>query len=206
MCCPNKEIRFDDFILTIGEDVYEPAEDSMLFAENLHVKKGSTVLDMGTGCGILAIVAAKKASNVLAIDVSPHAVRCAKQNATVNRLAERIGFLRTDLFSGLAGERRFDLILFNAPYLPCNVSDESSWLDKAWAGGCEGREVIDRFMKDVSGHLKPRGEILLMQSSLSDCEKSINNLALQGLSTGVVAKRRLPFFEELCLIRAQASS
>ena len=45
-----------------SEDVYEPAEDSFLFAENLDVEKGAQVLDVGTGCGILGILAAEKAA------------------------------------------------------------------------------------------------------------------------------------------------
>lgn len=206
MCCPNEEIRFDDLTFTIDKDVYEPAEDSILCAENLNVKEGSTVIDIGTGCGILAIVAAKKASSVLATDINPYAITCAKQNATENGLHNKISFLRSDLFNGLVVNKRFDFILFNAPYLPCSAPDESSWLEKAWAGGHEGREVIDRFLAGAPRHLKPRGEILLMQSSLSNYRKTVGALNSHGFRTEMVARKELPFFEELCLIRALAPS
>jgi release factor glutamine methyltransferase len=201
----NKELRFNDLVFRIPDEVYEPAEDSLLFADNFQSKEGSRVLDMGTGCGILGIIAAKNAANVLAVDINPHAIRCARQNAVANELANRMSFLQADLFNGLAPEIRFDLIIFNAPYLPCRLSNDTSWLEKAWAGGRNGREVIDRFIRDAPGRLSLGGEILLMQSRLSDRDKTVSNLAGQRLRVNIVAERELPFFEKLLLIRALAS-
>ena len=77
----SKRVFFGDYVFLVDENVYEPAEDSFLFAENLDVKEGERVLDVGTGCGILGIIAAKKAGEVVAVDVNPYAVRCAKENA-----------------------------------------------------------------------------------------------------------------------------
>jgi release factor glutamine methyltransferase len=54
MSSPSKKVCFRDYVFHVYENVYEPAEDSFLFAENLAVEKGEVVLDMGTGCGILA--------------------------------------------------------------------------------------------------------------------------------------------------------
>ena len=81
MPCPSKRVHFGDFIFNVYEDVYEPAEDTFLFAENLDVKEGEQVLDVGTGCGMLGILAAKKACNVVAVDLNPYAIRCAKENS-----------------------------------------------------------------------------------------------------------------------------
>ncbi|MBS7632858.1 methyltransferase, partial [Candidatus Bathyarchaeota archaeon] len=61
-----KRVLFGDFVFFVDENVYEPAEDSFLFAEKLAVGEGSRVLDMGTGCGILGVVAAGKAGEVVA--------------------------------------------------------------------------------------------------------------------------------------------
>src|SRR3972149_4355762 len=76
-----KRVYFGDFVFLVDENVYEPSEDSFLFAENLDVKEGERVLDMGTGCGIVGVLAARKACEVVAVDVNPHAVRCARENA-----------------------------------------------------------------------------------------------------------------------------
>ena len=84
MPCPSKRIHFGDYVFDLYDDVYEPAEDTFLFAENLDVKEGERVLDVGTGCGLLGILAAKKAWNVVAVDLNPYAIRCAKENSDLN--------------------------------------------------------------------------------------------------------------------------
>ncbi len=78
MPCPSKRVHFDNYIFNIYEEVYDPAEDSFLFAENFEVKEGEQVLDLGTGCGLLGILAAKKAERVVAVDFNPFAIRCCK--------------------------------------------------------------------------------------------------------------------------------
>src|SRR3990170_448205 len=97
-----KRVYFDDYVFVVDENVYEPAEDSFLFAENLDVKEGEMVLDMGTGCGILSVLAAKKASSVLAVDLNLHALRCAKESAVLNDTRSKMSFLRGDLFTPLS--------------------------------------------------------------------------------------------------------
>ncbi len=56
------------------------------------------------------------ARRVVAVDINPAAVRCAQINALLNQLEQRIEVRRGDLFAPVAGER-FDLVLFNPPFL-----------------------------------------------------------------------------------------
>jgi release factor glutamine methyltransferase len=56
-----KKMLYNDCVFHVFEDVYEPAEDTFLLAENLSVNKDDTILDVGTGCGIIGVLAAKKA-------------------------------------------------------------------------------------------------------------------------------------------------
>lgn len=120
-----KRVFYTGYSFNVWDDVYEPAEDSFLFAENLTVEKGDSVLDLGTGCGILGIIAAQKASTVVASDINPYAVRCARENARLNRIRNRLLFVQSDLFNFL-GQKRFDLVLFNAPYLPVDHEQADS--------------------------------------------------------------------------------
>jgi release factor glutamine methyltransferase len=200
----SKKVFFGDYVFHVTENVYEPAEDSFLFAENLPVGTGDRVVDMGTGCGILGVIAATKADEVVAVDINPYAVRCAKENAELNHVAEKMSFVQGDLFSSIRTGERFDLVLFNAPYLPSDDEDEDSWLARSWTGGVSGRNVIDRFISGAPKHLEPNGEILLVQSTLSDVEETLSRFAGSRLRAEVVASQILPLFEQIVLIRAKS--
>jgi release factor glutamine methyltransferase len=196
-----KELRFD-----ITEDVFEPSEDSFLFAENFDVHEREVVLDLGTGCGILGIVAAQKAKSVLAVDVNPYAISCAKHNAELNNVKIKMGFLRGDLFTALTSNAMFDVILFNAPYLPSEPHEIETWIGRAWAGGATGRDVVDKFIPQATVHLKRSGRILLLQSTLTGLEQTIQKFKECGLTASVKAEAKLPFFETIHLIEAKAEA
>jgi release factor glutamine methyltransferase len=197
-------VVFRGFTFFVEKNVYEPAEDSFLFAENLPVERSNRIVDVGTGCGILAIVAAKNAEHVLAIDLNPYAIRCARRNAKLNEVIDKMDFIQGDLLGSAKGYSNFDLILFNAPYLPVQNKD-GSWLERSWTGGKSGREVIDRFIDEALEFLNSKGRILLMQSSLSGVDETLRRFANQGLHARVVASQSLPFFEEIVLICVASS-
>ena len=197
-----KKVFFEKYVFNVWENVYEPAEDSLLFAQNLQVKNNSEVLDMGTGCGILGIIAAKNASKVVAVDINPYAVRCAKENAKSNKVLNKMFFVRGDLFTPFRTTVKFDVILFNAPYLPSENIEAKNWLESAWSGGINGRQIIDRFICEAPKHLKRKGCILLMQSTLSKVDETLSRFEQKRLRTKIIAERALPFFETLVLIKA----
>jgi release factor glutamine methyltransferase len=203
MYLPIKRVWFQNTKFDIIDEVFEPSEDSFLFAENLDERHSDDVLDLGTGCGILGILATQKAKSVLSIDINPHAVNCAKQNAVLNHVHSNMTFLRSDLLSALNKDVLFDLIMFNAPYLPSEIHEIDTWIGRAWAGGTTGRDVIDRFISQAVTHLKPSGRILLLQSSLTGLDLTIQTFHDCGLSAIVKAESKLPFFESIHLIEAQ---
>ena len=195
-----KKVYFKNYVFMVDEHVYEPAEDSFLLAEKMTVTEDDAVLDMGTGCGILAVLAAEKAKSVLAVDINPYAIECAVKNAEMN--GAKITFRNGDLFQPIKPNESLSLILFNAPYLPSEPDEERSWIGKAWAGGSNGRKVIDRFVMDAPNFLAAGGRIQLVQSSLSDVNRTIQMFSEGNLRAMVAAQVKVAF-ESIVLVEAK---
>ncbi|CAB49354.1 HemK2/MTQ2 family protein methyltransferase [Pyrococcus abyssi] len=194
-------IHYNGLRIEVEESVYEPAEDTFLLAEALleEVREDDIVLDVGTGSGILALLAAKKAKFVVGLDINEKAIDLAWRNAQLNGI-KNVVFVVSDLFRNLRG--KFTLILFNPPYLPGDdVKDE---IDLALIGGKTGSEVILKFLSDVEDYLLPGGRILIVYSSLTGLNVR-EAFEEKGFSTRIVKKERF-FFEELYVMRAELSS
>jgi release factor glutamine methyltransferase len=197
----HKLVSYGERIFTVQKEVYEPAEDTFLLAGNLSVSIGERVLDMGAGCGILGILAAERASEVVAVDINPHAVIATKKNAKINGVAAKITVILGDLFLPIAEKERFDLVVFNAPYLPVDLDDGESWSERAWCGGKDGRAVIDRFIIQAPKHVSERGRILMLQSTLSDVKKTLEALSEQEFHATIVDEMKLDF-ERIVVVKA----
>ena len=135
---------YGKYTFIVPKEVYEPAEDTFLLARNLSIRRDEIVLDMGTGCGILAVLAAEYTSDVIALDINPHAALSAKKNAELNGAGNKIKVAAGDLFSPINCDSKFNTIVFNAPYLPVETNEGKDWVEKAWSGGMDGRKTIDR--------------------------------------------------------------
>lgn len=181
-------------------EVYEPREDSRLLEKSVKANAFGLVLDMGTGSGIQAIAAAKSplVSGVVAADVNPLALEKARENARNQGVEKKIKFIESDLFSAL-GERKFDAIAFNPPYLPSTGTKEKD--DVALESGVDGREATERFLASFEKHIKPGGIVLLLQSTASDWEKTRLELEHKGFSVEIAGREKF-FFEEIVVLKA----
>jgi ribosomal protein L3 glutamine methyltransferase len=127
----------------------------------------ATVLDLCTGSGCLAIVAAHTYSRaqVDAVDLSAGALAVARRNVRDHRLVSRLRLLHSDLFSALPG-RRYDLIISNPPYvgdaamlrLPAEYRHEP---ELALHGGRDGLDLVRRILAAAPDHLAPRGWLVM---------------------------------------------
>ncbi|MGV8040514.1 MAG: peptide chain release factor N(5)-glutamine methyltransferase [Thermoanaerobaculaceae bacterium] len=122
------------------------------------------ILDVGTGCGCLAVTLALElpGARVVATELSPVAAHIARANAA--RLGGRVGLVLADLASPLAGG--FDLLVANVPYVPdgelAGFAPELSFEPHiAFAGGPDGAALLRRLVRDLPRLLVPGGHALL---------------------------------------------
>ncbi len=141
-------------------------------------------LDVGTGSGIGALALARAGLEVVAVDVNPEAVRCARINALLNRLDERVDVREGDLFAP-AGEEPFDVIAFNPPFFDGEPSDLH---DAAW----RGTGVFERFATELPSRLAPGGLALVLLSDHGAEERQCAVLRAAGLEVSVHARRAFP--------------
>lgn len=205
------EIRYQGLVLEIPESIYSPSDDTDLLAETLKVPKGSRVLDMCTGSGVLGLLAAPRAREVVLADDDPAAVEAAAANARRNGLVN-VRAVKSDLFESVVGQ--FDLLIFNPPYLPqgegaedLHLYDElqEKWRNvgfHAWDGGPDGRKIIDRFLGTFKPFLAPGGRLHMIGSTLSDYARTVEILEEKKFTVKVVARRRY-FFEEVVVVSAR---
>ena len=189
-----------DFIINTHENVYVPAEDSYLLAENLEIKEGQSVLEIGTGSGIVAMYASRLTDKITVSDINFDACELARKNFEANNI-ENIEILFGNMFEPVE-KRKFVVILFNTPYLPTEddeVIDDT--INYAFDGGLNGRKVIDLFLNEVGNHLNDGGIVQMIQSSLSDNEETLEKLDNLGFIAEIKASEHF-FFEDITLINA----
>lgn len=167
--------------------VYSPSDDSylMLTAIAKLPVGGKEVLDVGTGSGVLGLFCALRGAQVTATDIDESALHQAQKAAGVLGLS--LPLILSDLFSKVQG--KFDLILFNPPYLPSSTVE-----DRTVDGGRRGMELSNRFLDGLASYLKRDGTGLLLVSTVN--QPASLTQAHPEFQFSVVARRSL-FFEEL---------
>ncbi|WP_296853116.1 HemK2/MTQ2 family protein methyltransferase [uncultured Methanobrevibacter sp.] len=189
-----------DFIINTDDNVYVPAEDSYLLADNLEIKKGQSVLEIGTGSGIVAMYASRLTDDITVTDINFDACELAQKNFAENGI-ENIEILWGNLFE-VVENRKFDVILFNTPYLPTEDDEVlDNTINYAFDGGLNGRKVIDLFLNEVGNHLNDGGIVQMIQSSLSGNDETLAKLDELGFIAEIAASEHF-FFEDITLINA----
>jgi release factor glutamine methyltransferase len=187
--------RYDDFRLEqvggmrfiVMPSVFNPKvpRTGEFLASQMHaglLNRDWEILDMGTGSGICAVFAAKHARRVVAVDINAAAVRCAGINALLNHVEHKIDVRHGDLFEAVPDER-FDLIVFNPPFLRAVPQDDR---DRAWCSS----DVAARFAGGLGAHLKPGGAALVLLSSFGDGLDFLNEFCKHNFDISVLAERR----------------
>lgn len=193
-------MRIGKFEIETDDLVYIPSDDTFLLAENLEIKEGQSVLEIGTGSGLVSMYASLLTDDVTATDINYNALELAEKNFKLNNI-NTIKLEFGDLFEPVK-DKKFDVILFNTPYLPTDSDDIiNDDLNYAFDGGLDGRKVIDRFINEVSNHLNDKGIVQIIQSSLSDNNRTLDMFDRNGFVAEIAESEKF-FFEEIVLINA----
>lgn len=122
---------------------------------------------VGSGCIIVSLLHEMPEASGVALDISEAAIGVAQQNALSTGVLERLEFRRSDVFSALLEDERFDLIASNPPYVPAaDVSGLQPEVREfeplvALTDGSSGLSIIERIVRQSTSRLKPGGHLLL---------------------------------------------
>jgi methylase of polypeptide subunit release factors len=185
--------RFGPMELKVGEATFRPSTISSLLADALDFEPGSTVVDVGTGSGILSIIAAKLgASRVFGVDAAEGTVEVATANAEAQGVADRVVFAQGDMFEPLAADLEADVVIGDVSGIPDEIASVSGWFPSGLAGGPTGAELPMRMIEESKRLLRKGGRLFLPTGSLQD-ETSILDRAKSVFgSMRQLAERNIP--------------
>jgi methylase of polypeptide subunit release factors len=153
----------------VSPNTFAPSTITLLLADAMDLNEGDVVVDVGTGCGILAIIAAKLgASRVIAVDNGPDVEAVGRANAVSQRVEDKITFLRGDLFDPVPDDIEADVIIGDVSGIPDELAAISGWFPNKTGGGPRGSELPIRMLEEAKRLLRPGGRLFLPTGSLQD--------------------------------------
>jgi release factor glutamine methyltransferase len=191
-------------LFRVPDAVQPPKAGSRFFCAHLAVPPGERLLEIGSGCGLAAVLAARGGARVVATDVVPEAVAAIRTNAMLNGVTidVRLG----DCYAPVPGER-FDVIAANPPQMPTppgpRRDDPAAAADN---GGPDGWEILDRIIDDAPAHLCPGGRVVFTVFAFLGVKTALAKLEAHGFLPAIVARETQPFprlgFERLDYLRS----
>lgn len=179
----------------VDRSVLIPRPETELLVETA-LKQLTTILDLGTGSGCIAVTLAKLLpnANVVGVDSSPKALKVARKNAKRHQVANRCQFILGDLFQKLTTKtprhQEFNLIISNPPYIPTKEIETLQPEVRDWEprqaldGGKDGLKYIRQLLSESSRHLKSHGLLIFefgcgqADDIMNSAEKSYNNITI----------------------------
>ena len=154
-------------------------------------EKRNSVIDMGTGSGVLGIFSILSGcKHVTMTDISPAAVECAQMNLGLNKISDGFNLVdNSDLFERLTG-LIFDVIICNPPPLPDIPELRTGYeIDGALLSGPDGMNFILRLLECFDRYLAKDGRLILAHPSFWSSEKTVKIIKSKGYTYRVIGKK-----------------
>ena len=185
--------RLGPIPLEISRSTFTPSTISSLMASVLEVEPGDSVIDVGCGSGILAILAAKLgAGSVNAVDLSPDVVELGTRNAENSGVGEKITFYHGDLFEPLPADTQADVIIGDVSGIPDALADSSGWFPSGKGGGVTGCELPIRMLRNAVNYLAEQGKIFLPTGTLQAESVILETAKSIYAKVRMLCERRIP--------------
>jgi release factor glutamine methyltransferase len=185
--------QYRDCTFRIDAGAQPPKAGSLLFCRHLDVRPGERVLEIGSGVGLAAVLAARAGAHVIATDIRPESVNCTRDNAARNGVADLVDARLGDGFAPVPG-LCFDLICTSPPQMPTPARREREDAEAAADnGGPDGWALLDRIIRQSPAYLVPRGRLLFTLFAFLGIEGARVRLRAAGLDPVVVAREPQPF-------------
>lgn len=179
---------FRDCVFKVADRVQPPKAGSLFFCRHLSWRAGDRVLEIGTGMGLAAVLAARAGCHVVATDVVPEAVRCARDNAVLNGVADRMEVRLGDGFDPVSG-MTFHLICTSPPQMPTPPGRErDDPVAAADNGGPDGWALLDRVIGEGPRFLEPAGRLVFSLFGFLGVQRALARLRAVGLEPSILAR------------------
>mmetsp|Transcript_26811 Transcript_26811/g.67405 ORF Transcript_26811/g.67405 Transcript_26811/m.67405 type:complete len:219 (+) Transcript_26811:143-799(+) len=195
--------------------VYEPSTDTFLFLDALEQERATLLalrpavcVEIGPGSGcILSFLSAllDVPAFMLGIDINPSACRATLRTLAANK-AHAADVVVGDLCCGFEAARgplahKVDVLLFNPPYVPTDMCElQGTGIERAWAGGPDGRVVVDKLLPLVKDLMSDKGIFYLLALRENKPDQIASLMKEEGFSASIVLKRATGG-ENLCIMK-----
>jgi SAM-dependent methyltransferase len=177
--------RGGPFTILLTRDVFAPTHTSREVAGGLLVNPGDTVVDVGSGSGVLSFVASRLgAARVFGTELNRKAVAIANRNAQLLGVQDRVEFRHGSLFEPL-GDLRANVVIGDVSGIPDEIAAMSDWFPGGYSGGPTGVEVPLAMLEATPDHLLPGGRLYLPTGSIQDEGKIL------GAARRIFGERRM---------------
>jgi len=171
-CYKIQDINLD---IEVNPLVFPPPKNNPISSEYLVINKNESVIDIGTGSGILAILAAKLGGIVCATDIDKNAIKLAEDNSKRNNV--RINFSVGKYFASFTD--KFDVIVANLSQtiIPPNAKNKLGPVSRSVAGGPNGNKQPLKLLRKAKKHMHNKSRLYLNIFTISDYKDTIKEMA-----------------------------